>query len=160
MITSDRGLMGLSAGVIVECVAQLGPLWHGRHQAELASRPAEACCGRARSTGWCSSTGSWPRSCTFAMPPRTTCSPAGSLSASPHPFGHRGLLADVESDDHGLGRSRGGLTTKLPCAVEHGRAPLFTPVTAGQRHGGPRSQPVLDGIRMPRTGPGRPEQAG
>ncbi|MEU3700007.1 transposase family protein [Streptomyces griseoviridis] len=30
--------MGLSAGVIVEFVAELGPLWHGRHQAELASR--------------------------------------------------------------------------------------------------------------------------
>ncbi|MFI1707721.1 IS5 family transposase [Streptomyces griseoruber] len=52
---------------------------------------------------------------------------------------------DVEPDDHGLGRSRGGLTTKLHMAV-----------AAGQRHDSPQFQPVLDAIRVPRIGPGRP----
>ncbi|WP_200842402.1 transposase [Actinomadura sp. K4S16] len=63
---------------------------------------------------------------------------------------------DAEPDDHGLGRSRGGPTTKLHLAVEQGQKPLSLLVTAGQRHDGPQFQPVLDGIRVPRTGPGWP----
>lgn len=38
---------------------------------------------------------------------------------------------DTEPDDHGLGRSRGGLTTKLHLAVEQGQKPLSLLVTAG-----------------------------
>ncbi|MEU3497614.1 IS5 family transposase [Kitasatospora cineracea] len=63
---------------------------------------------------------------------------------------------DTEPADHGLGRSRGGLTTKLHLAVEQGQKPLSLLVTAGQRHDSPQFQPVLEGIRVPRTGPGRP----
>ncbi|MER6522099.1 IS5 family transposase [Streptomyces sp. NPDC001553] len=63
---------------------------------------------------------------------------------------------DTEPDDHGIGRSRGGLTTKLHLAVEQGQKPLSLLVTAGQRHDSPQFQLVLDGIRVPRTGPGRP----
>jgi hypothetical protein len=37
-IISDRRITGLSAGVIAELVAKLGPLWHERHRAQLASR--------------------------------------------------------------------------------------------------------------------------
>ncbi|MFJ4185216.1 IS5 family transposase [Kitasatospora sp. NPDC089509] len=64
--------------------------------------------------------------------------------------------ASTPSADHGLGRSRGGLTTKLHLAVEQGQKPLSLLVTAGQCHDSPQFQPVLDGIRVPRTGPGRP----
>jgi hypothetical protein len=56
---------------------------------------------------------------------------------------------DAEPDDHGLGRSRGGLTTKLHFAVEQGQKPLSLLVTAGQRHDSPQFQPVLEGIRVP-----------
>ncbi|WP_328946429.1 IS5 family transposase [Streptomyces sp. NBC_00250] len=63
---------------------------------------------------------------------------------------------DAEPDDHGLGRSRGGLTTKLHLAVEQGQKPLSLLVTAGQWNDSPQFQPVLEGIRVPRTGPGRP----
>lgn len=63
---------------------------------------------------------------------------------------------DVEPDDHGLGRSRGGLTTKMHLAAEQGQKPLSLLVTAGQRHDSPQFQPVLDAIRVPRIGPGRP----
>lgn len=63
---------------------------------------------------------------------------------------------DAEPDDHGLGRSRSGLTTKLHLAVEQGQKPLSLLVTAGRRHNSPQFQPVLDGIRVPRTGPGCP----
>lgn len=38
----------------------------------------------------------------------------------------------TEPDDHGLGRSRGGFTTKLHLAVEQGQTPMSIVVTAGQ----------------------------
>lgn len=63
---------------------------------------------------------------------------------------------DAEPDDHGLGRSCGGLTTKLHLAVEQGQKPLSLLVTAGHRHDSPQFQPVLEAIRVPRTSPGRP----
>ncbi|MGW2617568.1 transposase family protein [Streptomyces sp. NPDC001500] len=44
-ITSDRRITGLSAGVIAELVAELGPLWHERHQARLASRQRKRAVG-------------------------------------------------------------------------------------------------------------------
>ncbi|MFI7874956.1 transposase family protein [Streptomyces salinarius] len=37
-ITDDRRITGLSADVIAELVAEIGPLWPERHQARLASR--------------------------------------------------------------------------------------------------------------------------
>lgn len=63
---------------------------------------------------------------------------------------------DTEPDDHGLGCSRGGLTTKLHLAVEQRQKTQSLLVTAGQWHDSPQFQPVLDAIRVPRTGPGRP----
>ncbi len=63
---------------------------------------------------------------------------------------------DAEPDDHGLGRSRGGVTTNLHLTVEQGQKPLSLLVSAGQRHDSPQFQPVLQGIRVPRIGPGRP----
>lgn len=55
-----------------------------------------------------------------------------------------------------LGRSRGGLTTKLHLAVEQGQKPMSMVVTAGQRGDSPQFEPVLDKVRVPRMGPGRP----
>jgi transposase len=48
------------------------------------------------------------------------------------------------------------LTTKVHLAVEHGQKPLSFLVTAGQRHDSPQFQPVLERIRVPRVGVGRP----
>jgi len=61
-----------------------------------------------------------------------------------------------EPDDHGLGRSRGGLTTKVHLACEQGRKPLAIVITAGQRGDSPQFEAVLERIRVPRPGPGRP----
>ncbi|MER7405069.1 transposase [Streptomyces sp. NPDC000070] len=61
----------------------------------------------------------------------------------------------VESADHGLGRSRGGLTTKRHLAVEQGQKPLPVLITAGQRGDSPQFEPVLEVIGVPRLGPGR-----
>lgn len=44
-IISDRRITGLSTNVIAELVAELGPLWHERHQAKLASRPRKRAVG-------------------------------------------------------------------------------------------------------------------
>ncbi|WBO61578.1 IS5 family transposase [Streptomyces camelliae] len=62
----------------------------------------------------------------------------------------------TEPRDHGLGRSRGGFTTKLHLAVEQGQKPMSIVVTAGQRGDSPQFEPVLEKVRVPRIGPGRP----
>ncbi|WP_435834696.1 IS5 family transposase [Streptomyces bacillaris] len=64
----------------------------------------------------------------------------------------------VEPVDHGLGRSRGGLTTKIHLAVEQGQKPLSIVITAGQRGDSPQFEPVLEAIRVPRIGLGRPRK--
>jgi transposase len=62
-----------------------------------------------------------------------------------------------EPADHALGRSRGGLSTKVHLAVEAGRKPLATVLTAGQAADSPQFTVVLGRIRVPRrSGPGRP----
>ncbi|MFB9477719.1 IS5 family transposase, partial [Nonomuraea salmonea] len=58
--------------------------------------------------------------------------------------------------NHGLGRSRGGLSTKLHLATEQGRRALSIVLTAGQRGDSPQFTAVLEGIRVPRLGGGRP----
>jgi transposase len=63
---------------------------------------------------------------------------------------------DTEPDDHGLGRSRGGLTTKVHLACEQGQKPLSIVITAGQRGDSPQFQAVLGRIRVPRPGGGHP----
>ncbi|WLQ39371.1 IS5 family transposase [Streptomyces laculatispora] len=65
---------------------------------------------------------------------------------------------DTEPADHGLGRSRGGLTTKLHLAVEQGQKPMSLVITAGQRGDSPQFEPVLENIRVPRLGLGRPRK--
>ncbi|MFE3560726.1 IS5 family transposase [Streptomyces sp. NPDC059193] len=64
----------------------------------------------------------------------------------------------VEPADHGLGRSRGGLTSKIHLAVEQGQKPLSIVITAGQRGDSPQFEPVLEAIRVPRIGVGRPRK--
>ncbi|MFH9959524.1 IS5 family transposase [Streptomyces roseolus] len=62
----------------------------------------------------------------------------------------------TEPGDHGLGRSRGGFSTKLHLAVEQDQEPMSLVVTAGQRGDSPQFEAVLEKIRVPRLGPGRP----
>ncbi|MFC5745715.1 hypothetical protein [Actinomadura rugatobispora] len=61
-----------------------------------------------------------------------------------------------EPAEHGLGRSRGGLTTKLHLAVEQDQKPMALEDTAGQRGDSPQLKPVPQSIRAPRSGGGRP----
>lgn len=65
-------------------------------------------------------------------------------------------ISDLEPAGHGVGRSRGGLTTKIHVAVDGLGRPLACVVTGGQRHDCPVLMDVLGEIRVPRVGAGRP----
>jgi transposase len=67
-----------------------------------------------------------------------------------------GGVGAPEPDDHALGRSRGGFTTKLHLGCEQGRKPMALLLTAGQCGDSPQFAAVLEGIRVPRPGSGRP----
>lgn len=62
----------------------------------------------------------------------------------------------AEPDDHGLGRSRGGWTTKIHLACEQGQKPLSVVITAGQRGDAPQFEPVMERIRVAGCGRGGP----
>ena len=57
-----------------------------------------------------------------------------------------------------MGRSRGELTTKLHLACDGKGRPLSIVLTGGQRHESTQLEAVLDGIRVPRRGRGRPRE--
>ena len=61
-----------------------------------------------------------------------------------------------EPGDHALGRSRGGLTTKAHLLVDGRCRPLVIAVTPGQAGDSPALPLLLDELRVPRRGPGRP----
>jgi transposase len=56
----------------------------------------------------------------------------------------------------GLGRSRGGFTSKLHLSADGCCRPLSLVVTGGQRADCTQFEAVLEKIRVPRGGPGRP----
>ncbi|WP_345981455.1 IS5 family transposase [Streptomyces sp. DSS69] len=68
----------------------------------------------------------------------------------------RGRPGRSEPDDHALGRSRGGLSTKVHLASDSQARPLALHVTAGQAGDAAAFAAVMARIRVPRTGPGRP----
>jgi transposase len=55
-----------------------------------------------------------------------------------------------------LGRSRGGLTTKIHLAADQRCRPLAVVTSEGQRHDAIAFQTVLDRVVVDRVGPGRP----
>jgi transposase len=61
-----------------------------------------------------------------------------------------------EPTDHGLGRSRGGWTTKTHLACEQGRKLMAAVVTGGQRGDSPQFINVLAKVRVARASGGRP----
>jgi|tagenome__1003787_1003787.scaffolds.fasta_scaffold20356945_1 transposase len=84
----------------------------------------------------------------------------GAESNDKNPAGHlrSGWVGrgSPEPDDHGLGRSRGGWTSKLHLICDgRGRA-LAVGLTGGNVHDTTMLGPALTEIRVPRRGPGRP----
>lgn len=62
----------------------------------------------------------------------------------------------VESDEHGIGRSRGGLTSKVHALVDGLGRPLVLLVTAGNVNDTILFGQLMTGLRVSRGGPGRP----
>lgn len=63
-----------------------------------------------------------------------------------------------EPADHGFGRSRGGWSTKIHVGVDVDCEVLSFLLTPGQAGDGPQMVPVLEKIRVPSTGRGRPRR--
>ncbi|MFI0906137.1 IS5 family transposase [Streptomyces sioyaensis] len=80
---------------------------------------------------------------------------SGSPARSHHPAAPAG---GGGAPGEALGRSRGGLTTKIHVAAEGRCRPLSLLITPGQRADCTQFVPVMDKIRVPRTGLGRPRR--
>lgn len=65
---------------------------------------------------------------------------------------------DGEPPDHAVGRSRGGYGTKLSLVTDGRGLPLAFAVAAGQAHESKQLGPVLEAVRLPRSGRGRPRR--
>ncbi len=81
-------------------------------------------------------------------------------TARPSP-GTQGALPNhknpwFEPPDHGIGRSRGGLTTKLHLVCDGRGRPLGMMITGGNINDTTMMTAVLEDIRVPRDGKGRP----
>lgn len=63
-----------------------------------------------------------------------------------------------EPDDHAIGRSRGGLTTKIHQAVDGRGRPLAMVITGGQRNDGAMLAHVLAEIHVPGSAADDPER--
>ena len=74
-----------------------------------------------------------------------------ALSAPAHPRGGSGL-----PDREALGRSRGGLTSKIHLLADSGCRPLARLTSAGQRHDSLAFLPLMGRLKVARRGPGRP----
>ena len=59
-------------------------------------------------------------------------------------------------DREALGRSRGGLSTKIHLLADTECRPLVRLTTAGQRHDALAFQPLMGRLKLGRSGPGRP----
>ncbi|MFJ3616312.1 IS5 family transposase [Streptomyces hydrogenans] len=73
-----------------------------------------------------------------------------SAAETRRPAGGGGLLGEC------LGRSRGGFTTKIHLAADGRCRPLALVLTPGHHGDGPQLRHVLEKVRVPRTGAGRP----
>src|SRR5436305_1547175 len=62
----------------------------------------------------------------------------------------------ADGDREALGRSRGGLSTKIHLAADDRCRPIARIITAGQRHDAVAFPPLMRAIRIRRRNPGRP----
>ena len=84
-----------------------------------------------------------------APTPSVRISPQGARSNHKNPKIH-------EPEGHAVGRSHGGLSSKLHAAVDANAMPLAIVLTGGQRNDGAVFTEVIDDIRVPRLSAGRP----
>ncbi|WP_425428537.1 IS5 family transposase, partial [Streptomyces varsoviensis] len=84
---------------------------------------------------------------------------AGARHRPPSDFPEKGGGTRVEADGREtLGRSRGGLTTKVHLLADDRARPLTWLTSPGQRGDSPMLLPLLETLRIARRGPGRPRR--
>ena len=87
---------------------------------------------------------SWTGCCRSTRP---SFVPISTQPARPHTAqGARSNDKIPEPDDHGLGRSRGGLTTKVHALIDNGVHPVVVQLSPGQAGDNPRLVPLLDAL--------------
>jgi transposase len=67
-------------------------------------------------------------------------------------------IEELAIDGEALGRSRGGLSSKIHLAVDGRGLPMSVILTPGQAGDNPQLLPLLDQIAVARPGPGRPRK--
>ena len=67
-------------------------------------------------------------------------------------------VEDLAVEGEALGRSRGGLTSKIHLAVDGRGLPMSIILTPGQAGDNPQLLPLLDQVAVGRDGPGRPRK--
>ncbi len=77
-------------------------------------------------------------------------------SDEPDPAGGQSAGRSGKPSREAIGRSRGGLTSKIHLAADRRCRPISRVTSAGQRHDSLGLQPVMAAIRIRRRGPGRP----
>ena len=82
--------------------------------------------------------------------------PSNDMKQEPRVDGRELIGQLLEPADHGIGRSRGGQSTKVHHAVDGRGRPLAVLIGPGQGGDPPIALPLLAQIRVPRPGPGRP----
>jgi transposase len=175
--TELRG--GAAGGLItgwssMRCSGGLGPVHRGGifRRSTAIGRPSTTATSAGRRTArgrpcWtnCAEAPTWPTGhsgrwrSTRQSSARTSTRPA--LGALRRPYPTQGVLpvdqnhADVQ-DREALGRSRGGVTTKIHLVADSRSRPLARVLTAGQRHDSIAFVPVLASLAIGRCGRGRP----
>lgn len=80
---------------------------------------------------------------------------AAGAGRAERPGPHQGL-SRITKTGEALGRSRGGLTSKIHLLADSGCRPLARLTSAGQRHDSLAFAPLLGRLKIARRGPGRP----
>ncbi|MEU6357881.1 IS5 family transposase [Streptomyces sp. NPDC047072] len=81
---------------------------------------------------------------------------AGARRRPPRDFPLKGAVRVWRPGREALGRSRGGLTSKVHLLSDDCARPLTWQTSPGQRGDSPMFVAVLEGLRIRRSGPGRP----
>ncbi|MFG2495636.1 transposase [Streptomyces caniferus] len=84
--------------------------------------------------------------------------PSSAPTSTPPPPAEQGATPVGRSGRSRLGRSRGGLTTKAHLVCDGRGRPRALLITPARCHDSPCAQPLLERIRVSRTGPGRPRR--
>src|SRR5690606_12129014 len=134
-VPDRNGLAGRARAVwlLGDAAHPLPPVGQGRHlRADAPGRPGQGRRGRGHRVAG-----------------------VGRLHDRPSPPA-RGRSAKRGLHSPGLGRSRGGLTSKIHLACDGVGRPLAFTVTGGNTNDCTQFTAVMEAIRVPRPGPGRP----